>query len=281
MPTPTPRTTLVYHAGALGDSVLHWPSLRVLQRAGEVTLASDPSRARLAAQALGVRALDAATLRALWSPEPVYAHPAGPFHLVRLCVGPVTPEQGACLLTRAAEMFPGARVSIARATADARRARTITEIFHVEHFELVNPAGAFLLHVGSGGIAKRWPLERFAQLASILARRAHVRVLAGEAELERFSSDERGLFESMGGRFELELPGLVDAIVRARAVVCGDCGPGHLAAQLGARVLSLFGPTDPRRWAPVGPGARVLAPAKVSAMTWLATDVVARALEGW
>ena len=42
-------------------------------------------------------------------------------------------------------------------------------------------------------------------------------------------------------------------------VVGGDSGPVHLAAALGVPVVALFGPTDPARNGPWGPGrVRVL-----------------------
>ena len=37
-----------------------------------------------------------------------------------------------------------------------------------------------------------------------------------------------------------------------------DSGPMHLAAALGVPTVALFGPTDPRRTAPAGPGHAVL-----------------------
>ena len=45
---------------------------------------------------------------------------------------------------------------------------------------------------------------------------------------------------------------------RAALVLACDTGPGHLAAAAGANVVSIFGPSSPDLWAPVGPRARIL-----------------------
>jgi ADP-heptose:LPS heptosyltransferase len=41
-------------------------------------------------------------------------------------------------------------------------------------------------------------------------------------------------------------------------VVSNDTGIMHVAAAVGTPVLSLFGPTDPAQWAPVGPPHRYI-----------------------
>ncbi len=45
---------------------------------------------------------------------------------------------------------------------------------------------------------------------------------------------------------------------RAALVVANDTGPGHMAAALGRPLISLMGPTEAARWAPWGPGVKVL-----------------------
>lgn len=45
---------------------------------------------------------------------------------------------------------------------------------------------------------------------------------------------------------------------RAALVVANDTGPGHMAAAIGAPLLSVLGPTDPGEWGPWGPQVRVL-----------------------
>ena len=56
--------------------------------------------------------------------------------------------------------------------------------------------------------------------------------------------------------------GVLDPVIavaeQLAAVVANDGGLGHLAGATARPVVSLFGPTDPRRWAPMAPVRRVL-----------------------
>ena len=45
---------------------------------------------------------------------------------------------------------------------------------------------------------------------------------------------------------------------RCSALLANDNGVGHLLGAAGVPVVSLFGPTDARRWAPVTPTAEIL-----------------------
>jgi ADP-heptose:LPS heptosyltransferase len=119
-----------------------------------------------------------------------------------------------------------------------------------------NVRGSFLaLHPGSGGRAKRWPAERFAELASRSAD--PVVWLLGPAE----AGDEE--LREMGERVgtvaeELPLSTLAGLLARCRAYVGNDSGVTHLAAAVGAPTVALFGPTDPATWAPRGKRVVVL-----------------------
>ena len=44
----------------------------------------------------------------------------------------------------------------------------------------------------------------------------------------------------------------------AALVIANDTGPGHMAAAVGAPLLSVLGPTDPARWGAVGPTVQVV-----------------------
>ncbi|MBX9737965.1 MAG: glycosyltransferase family 9 protein, partial [Phycisphaerales bacterium] len=192
-------------------------------------------------------------------------------------------DVGRSWAAQAAELFPHAEITLAGAPGS----RTRDELWALldVHTMGIAPAAVaridapLVLHVGAGGDAKRWPLERFIALRDVLAARGHqdVRLIAGEVEQERFAGAERAAFDSATGQIIGTLAELARVLAGARLVVASDTGPGHLAAQLGVPTLSLFGPTDASVWSPTGPQVRVLSPPQPSSMQWLAVDEVGRA----
>jgi ADP-heptose:LPS heptosyltransferase len=74
----------------------------------------------------------------------------------------------------------------------------------------------------------------------------------------------RDMMESLRGRRTIDLSGDVDLLTLAAALerldlfVTGDTGPMHLAAAVGTPIVSIFGPSDPARYAPQGPFDRVV-----------------------
>jgi len=118
------------------------------------------------------------------------------------------------------------------------------------------PGRIALLAPGAGWGAKRWPPERYAEVARGLAERGfRVLVNAGPGE--------EALAEPIvsGGAATAviaSLPQLIALTRRIALCVAGDTGPLHLASALGRRVVGIYGPTDPSRNGPYGTRARVL-----------------------
>jgi heptosyltransferase II len=56
----------------------------------------------------------------------------------------------------------------------------------------------------------------------------------------------------------------------ARSVVANDTGPGHLAAAVGARLISIYGPHSIAAWRPIGPHVRLFH----DASKWPAVDCI-------
>ena len=120
-------------------------------------------------------------------------------------------------------------------------------------------ATTVVLHPGAAyGSAKRWLPERFVELVK---RCPDLRwqLIGNEAE----RAGNAALAATMGPAAE-DLTGTIDLVqlagvmASAGAVVCNDSGPMHLAAAAGARVVAIFGSTDPARTGPLGSGHRVL-----------------------
>ncbi len=112
------------------------------------------------------------------------------------------------------------------------------------------------IHPGSGAPRKNWPADRFAALAERLAAGRSFLLVEGPADAEAAAPASA----IPGAVHARDLPPRVLGTVLARAgvYVGNDSGGSHLAAAWGAPVLTLFGPTDPALWAPVGPRVNVL-----------------------
>jgi hypothetical protein len=132
--------------------------------------------------------------------------------------------------------------------------------------------GKYLLVLpGSGSIAKNWPAENFIALATKMALRIPSLVILGPAEAAL-----EPIFAASGLPMlaHLELAELA-AIARLSAAFVGnDSGVSHLAAAAGAPGVTLFGPTDPGRWRPLGRAAVI----RREPLTALPSDEVAGAI---
>lgn len=131
------------------------------------------------------------------------------------------------------------------------------------------PSTRILIHPGAGSVKKCWPTEYFLEVASRLRSEARpVEFVLGEAELERFPGQ---LVEELAAAYPLHRPGdyvqLAEELLNCQLLITNDNGPGHLAAVLGIATLSLFGPTDPKVWRPIGPHAKVMRSSSLSSIT--------------
>jgi len=124
---------------------------------------------------------------------------------------------------------------------------------------------------------KRWPPARYGAVAAALARSgASVPVVfwgPGEEDLAAAAVAASGGNAVLAPRTTLRV--LAAVLRRAMLFIGGDTGPMHLAWAVGCPVVALFGPTDPRLNAPIGPAHVVLRAGR--SMDRLDADDVARA----
>jgi ADP-heptose:LPS heptosyltransferase len=111
---------------------------------------------------------------------------------------------------------------------------------------------------GSGAREKNWDEDKFIALAEWWRHRTNgaVVVLNGPVEVERgVSARLRNVGVLAQG---LNLARAAALLASADLYVGNDSGISHLAAASGVRSLALFGPSDPRQWAPRGAKVTVL-----------------------
>jgi heptosyltransferase-1 len=115
-----------------------------------------------------------------------------------------------------------------------------------------------ILNPGAGWGAKRWPAERYGEVARKLAEQGVQSILnygPGEEGLVRSAEvDSGGTAKAM----TCTISELIALTRRARLFIGGDTGPLHLAAALRVPVVAIFGPTDPARNGPYGTRSIVL-----------------------
>jgi len=120
---------------------------------------------------------------------------------------------------------------------------------------------AVICHVASSQPKKEWPLAHWAEFHRLATAAGHPVVFTtarGQRE-SALMADLRKLAPAAEILPEIsELSLFLAVLSRARAFVSGDTGPLHFAAGLGVPTISLFGPSSPLRWAPIGARHQVL-----------------------
>jgi ADP-heptose:LPS heptosyltransferase len=127
--------------------------------------------------------------------------------------------------------------------------------------EILPAEKAVLCHVASSQPKKEWPLKQWADLYR-LATKAGFHVAFTTARGEREQTLMTGLKQLVPDATILppipELPLFLAVLSRAGVFIAGDTGPLHFAAGLGVPTISLFGPSSPSRWAPIGGRHQIL-----------------------
>jgi heptosyltransferase-2 len=112
---------------------------------------------------------------------------------------------------------------------------------------------------GSAASSRRWPAERFGEVARRRMRAGDEVVIfggPGDAPLARAVNAEAPGAHDLAGR--TSLAALIGGLGACRAVVANDTGPMHVAAALGRPVVAIFGAGDPGQTAPLSTGAVVV-----------------------
>ncbi|MDB4877431.1 MAG: glycosyl transferase family 9 [Gemmatimonadetes bacterium] len=123
-----------------------------------------------------------------------------------------------------------------------------------------------VFHAWSGGYmheAKEWPESRWAELGRMAARRGWTVVLSGAGSDERKTEALKQSLRAAGvsavnAAGAYTLAELADVFAASEVVVSVNTGVMHLSALVGARTVSLEGPTPTARWGPLGQRTRAV-----------------------
>lgn len=250
-------STLVVHTGGIGDFILCGPALAALAEEGRVELAGNRDRCALGI-AMGVarsaHGLDQVDFHTVFTrPSARLADFLSSFSRAVVWMrdedGAIARGFRACGV-KDVRCFPG----LPPADWTRHASEYYTACIGVPCRGMpriavpVQPAPEIIVHPGSGAARKNWPPANFeAVLAAPPLRTREAGWCVGPAEEGIHLPPGHAVVrrESL-----LELAGV---LAGTRLYLGNDSGITHLAALAGARVVAVFGPTDPAIWAPAGP----------------------------
>ncbi len=132
---------------------------------------------------------------------------------------------------------------------DAARAKIRTFLSQ----ELAGHRPLVVVHHDTSLHSKRWPAERFGELANRLRRERNASVVVvGERRDARLEAIRRRCDPAVAFTHDLSIPELAALFQACDLAVALESGPLHLAAGLSRPTIGIFGPSDPAIHTPYG-----------------------------
>jgi heptosyltransferase II len=115
-------------------------------------------------------------------------------------------------------------------------------------------------HVGAGKIPNRWPTDRFVRVIETVQSSMGMDIFLISGPMDR--DPVQAIQNKSSAKVQLieneSIRSVASCLAEVALLVTNDTGIMHVGAAVGVPVLSLFGPTDPLQWAPVGPMHRYI-----------------------
>jgi heptosyltransferase-2 len=110
------------------------------------------------------------------------------------------------------------------------------------------------VHIGAGKPQNRWDLENFVELIKILQQKygASFYFTGSSADREQLLYMKNIFGESTGYLINKTISRLAAVISMTDIFITNDTGVMHVAGAIDVPQISLFGPTNPFNWAPIG-----------------------------
>lgn len=118
------------------------------------------------------------------------------------------------------------------------------------------------IHPGASSLSKKWPIERFAEIARYLVKNFNIKIalVAGKVDAEytkkiyKYLKSDPSYIINLAGKTTI---GELAAVLKISSLfISNDSGPVHISVAVGTPVISIFGRSDkglgPKRWGPLG-----------------------------
>jgi lipopolysaccharide heptosyltransferase II len=119
---------------------------------------------------------------------------------------------------------------------------------------VIAPGGAN--NPGQSAHHKLWPKENYTRLIKILLRKYRVIIVGdkndtpiGKFIVHEIDAKSKPLLINMIGKTSIQQTAAI--MKYAQCIICNDTGAMHIASAFNEKIISLFGPTDPKRFAPL------------------------------
>jgi heptosyltransferase-2/heptosyltransferase-3 len=140
---------------------------------------------------------------------------------------------------------------------------TVQEVEAIEEYlsekGIARDALLVAVHPGAGAAVKQWSAEGYAAVADDLVTRHGARLIitGGRSELDlAWTVSARMFAVPIVAAGDTTLGELAALFKRCRLVIGPDSGPLHVAVAVGTPSVHLYGPVNPQKFGPWGPGGR-------------------------
>ena len=110
------------------------------------------------------------------------------------------------------------------------------------------------LHIGAGKPYNKWSMQKFAETIQKLNEKYNCKfyVTGSKSDSEEIKYAEENIFLIDGYYLDKSIPELAAVISLSDLFITNDTGVMHVAGATNTPQISIFGPTNPFNWAPVG-----------------------------
>ncbi len=110
-------------------------------------------------------------------------------------------------------------------------------------------------HIGAGKQQNRWPLEKFVELIERIKTKMNTKIYftGSDADKDELDFIKKRCCKESGYFLNKSIPQLAALISQSNIFITNDTGVMHVAGATTTPQISIFGPTNPFNWAPVGP----------------------------